>query len=272
MRPARVGAERLGGARRRDRRRRSGPRSRRPAPTSSTRTSDPDHHRSRLHAPRRRASARGRARRGGCAGAGAASTCSGTTACIRGWAASTSCRSSRSRVAMRTGARRRALPVARRVGDELGLPVFLYGEVASGRRPAFFRRGGLDELQRRVTAGELVPAYGPATLDARAGRCSSARARRSLPSTSSCSARSRSRAPSPRRCASRRAGSRGVQALGLELGGRSVQVSTNVVDMEATAPHELVEAIVREATRVGAEVGAGELVGLLPAPSWSPLR
>jgi glutamate formiminotransferase len=39
--------------------------------------------------------------------------------------------------------------LARRVGGELGLPVFLYGESGEGRRPAFFRRGGPQELQRR---------------------------------------------------------------------------------------------------------------------------
>ena len=59
----------------------------------------------------------------------------------------------------------------------------------------------------------------------------------------------------------------GVQALGLQLGDGSVQVSTNVVDVEATAPHALVERIVAEAGLRGVAVGEGELVGLLPAAS-----
>ena len=46
-----------------------------------------------------------------------------------------------------------------------------------------------------------------------------------------------------------------------------MQVSTNLVDLEATAPHQLVERIVREAEGRGARVGAGELVGLIPAAS-----
>ena len=62
-----------------------------------------------------------------------------------------------------------ARAVARRVGEELELPVFLYGSLGGGLRPAFFRRGGPDELQRRIDAGELSPAYGPARLDSRAG-------------------------------------------------------------------------------------------------------
>ena len=44
-------------------------------------------------------------------------------------------------------------------------PGFLDGEVAGGRRPAFFRRGGLDELARRNDAGELAPDFGPRRLD-----------------------------------------------------------------------------------------------------------
>ena len=66
-------------------------------------------------------------------------------------------------------ARDTALTLARRIGTELGLPVFLYGELAPGRGPAFFRRGGPDELQRRIDAGELAPDFGPARLDERAG-------------------------------------------------------------------------------------------------------
>ena len=54
----------------------------------------------------------------------------------------------------RDRARAAAMRVAQRVGDELALPVFLYGDLAPGRGPAFFRRGGPTELQRwaeRVT-------------------------------------------------------------------------------------------------------------------------
>src|SRR6059058_4359531 len=60
--------------------------------------------------------------------------------------------------------------VAREVGARLaglGLPVFLYAPPERG--PAFYRRGGVAELQRRLNAGELRPDYGPTQLDAGAG-------------------------------------------------------------------------------------------------------
>jgi glutamate formiminotransferase len=66
-------------------------------------------------------------------------------------------------------ARAAALELAGRVGEELGLPVFLYADLAPGRGPAFFRRGGPEELQRRIDAGELAPDFGPPRLDPGAG-------------------------------------------------------------------------------------------------------
>ena len=68
-----------------------------------------------------------------------------------------------------------ALLVAERVGAELGLPVFLYGASAEGRRPTFYRAGGVDELHRRVDAGELRPTFGPDTA-----RCAERRGARGV--------------------------------------------------------------------------------------------
>ena len=59
--------------------------------------------------------------------------------------------------------------LGRRIGEELGLPVFLYADCGEGRGPAFFRRGGTDELQRRIDAGEVTPDFGPMRLDPGSG-------------------------------------------------------------------------------------------------------
>ena len=55
-----------------------------------------------------------------------------------------------------------ALELGSRLG-ELGLPVFLYGELAPGRGPAFFRRGGTEELAAGSRRG-LAPDFGPSDL------------------------------------------------------------------------------------------------------------
>jgi glutamate formiminotransferase len=162
-------------------------------------------------------------------------------------------------------AKRAALALAGRLGDELGLPVFLYGELAPGRGPAFYRADGLDGLRRRVETGELAPDFGPAGIDERSGAVLVG-ARRPLIAFN---VNLRGRLSAAKEIASlvreRDGGFPGVRALGLELPGAGlVQVSMNVEDWEAAALHELVATIEREATERGSEVVGSELVGLMP--------
>ena len=168
-------------------------------------------------------------------------------------------------VPLRPEQMRRAARVARLVGKriaaELGLPVFFYGEVGEGRGPAFFRRGGSEELQRRLAAGEVAPGYGPPWLDERAGGVLVG-ARRPLIAFN-VNLRGAS-VDVAREIAGivREAGGGypGVRALGLDLprAGR-IQVSMNVEDYEAAALHEIVARIEREAAARGAEVEGSEL-------------
>jgi glutamate formiminotransferase/glutamate formiminotransferase/formiminotetrahydrofolate cyclodeaminase len=53
-----------------------------------------------------------------------------------------------------------ALVVADRIGEELEVPVFLYGALAGGRTRAELRRAGVKELARRMSARELQPDFG----------------------------------------------------------------------------------------------------------------
>jgi glutamate formiminotransferase len=164
------------------------------------------------------------------------------------------------------GAKETALRLARRVGEELGLPVFLYAELAPGRGPAFFRKGGREELQRRLDAGELAPDYGPSRLDERAGGVIVG-ARRPLIAFN-VNLRGSLEAARAVAAVVRESGGGfpGVRALGLDLPRAGVvQVSMNVEDWEAAALHEIVARIEAEAGRHGAEVTGSELVGLMPA-------
>jgi glutamate formiminotransferase len=163
-------------------------------------------------------------------------------------------------------ARATALVVAERAGEELQLPVFLYGDVGARVRPAYFRRGGLVELERRVTAGEIVPEFGPTRIDARRGAVLVG-ARRPLVAynldlATDDPAVARSIAAAVRESSG---GLPGVQAIGLRLprAGR-VQVSLNVLDLERSPLHEVVAAVSREADARGARIASGELVGLVP--------
>ena len=164
-------------------------------------------------------------------------------------------------------ARRCVLELAERIAAELDLPVFLYGESAPGRGPAFFRRGGPGELQRRLDAGELAPDLGPSRLHPSAGG-TIVGARRPLIAFN-VNLRGASLEVAREIAAlvrERDGGYPGVRALGLELPGAGiVQVSMNVEDYEAAALHEIVERVTAEAESRGAEVAGSELVGLMPA-------
>jgi glutamate formiminotransferase len=163
-------------------------------------------------------------------------------------------------------AREVALELGERVGDELGLPVFLYGESADGVRPSFFRTGGPSELQRRLDSGELVPSFGPATLDRRAGAVLIG-ARRLLIAFN-IELRTGHLEDARAIAATVRAssgGMPGVQALGLLLPSSGVvQVSLNVIDTEQASLSEIVARVREAAAERGVEMGRSELVGLLP--------
>jgi len=163
-------------------------------------------------------------------------------------------------------ARAAGIEVARRIGDEVGLPVFLYGELAPGRGPAFFRRGGPDELQRRIGAGELKPDFGPSRLHESAGAVLVGARRPLIAFNVNLEGELETAREVAGVVRETGGGFPGVRALGLELPSAGlVQVSMNIEDWEAAALHDIVERVEREALLRGARVVGSELVGLMPA-------
>jgi glutamate formiminotransferase/glutamate formiminotransferase/formiminotetrahydrofolate cyclodeaminase len=166
-----------------------------------------------------------------------------------------------------------ALVLGDRLGEELQLPVFLYGELSgsdrgSARTRSQMRRGGVAGLAARLAAGEdgLTPDFGPARMHPRAGATLLA-ARPPLvafnlqlaaPATV---IEARAIAEQIREGGS--SGLPGVRALGLTLDGDVAQVSMNVEQ-----PLDLPLARVVDAVRVHAEIASAELVGLAPAAAF----
>jgi len=165
-------------------------------------------------------------------------------------------------------AREAALALADRVASDLELPVFLYARLTGDRRePAFFRRGGPEELQRRIDSGELAPDRGPTTLHPTAGGVLIGVRRPLIAFNVNLRGAT---VETAREIAAivreRDGGFPGVRALGLDLPKAGlVQVSMNVTDWEAAALHTIVATIAAEAETRGAEVAGSELVGLMPA-------
>jgi glutamate formiminotransferase / 5-formyltetrahydrofolate cyclo-ligase len=163
-----------------------------------------------------------------------------------------------------------ALVLADRLGEELGLPVFLYGALAGGRTRAQLRRGGPAELTRRIEAHELTPDFGPPRLHATAGAVLVA-ARPPLVAFNVELAADRTLDQARALAAEIREGGRhglpGVRAIGLWLDSAGhAQVSTNVEDYERASPADVVQAIVSLAGRDA--IRNAELVGLSPRAAF----
>jgi glutamate formiminotransferase len=156
-----------------------------------------------------------------------------------------------------------ALVLADRLGEELELPVFLYGALGAERTRAEIRRGGAEELARRMRDGELRPDFGPGRLHPAAGGVLVG-ARPPLVAFNVELAPPATLQDARRIAMDLRqggpAGLPGLRALGVWLGERGVaQVSMNVEDYRAAPLAQIVAAIAQRATPAGAE-----LVGLAP--------
>ncbi len=160
-----------------------------------------------------------------------------------------------------------ALVLGDLLGNELELPVFLYGVLAQGRTRAELRRGGLPALARRIESRELAPDFGPRRLHATAGAVLVAArpplvafnvelaSPATLQDARAIAARIRDGGPE---------GLPGVRAIGLWLEhGGVAQVSTNVDDHRATPLRHVVTAVARQARPTQAE-----LVGLAPRAAF----
>ena len=162
-----------------------------------------------------------------------------------------------------------ARSVAAGVG-ELGIPVFLYGDLATDperRERAWFRSGGLDRLWERMVAGDLPPDFGPDRPHPRAGaalvtaRPPLAAFNLELDTDDLALAK---RIAAAIREGGGRSGLPGVRAIGLVLSTGRAQVSVNVHDPISLPLVRVVDAAREVAAEAGAEVVAAELVGMIP--------
>jgi glutamate formiminotransferase/glutamate formiminotransferase/formiminotetrahydrofolate cyclodeaminase len=173
-----------------------------------------------------------------------------------------------------------ALVIAERLGEELEIPVLLYGELTAedgewggqGRARAEVRRGGLGGLAKRLAAPEgdpqaLRPDFGPARIRPERGAALVA-ARPPLVAFNVELAPPATVEDARRIAALVREGGEhglpGLRAIGVELAGGRGQVSMNV-----ERPYELPLSEVVRALAVHAPLSRAELVGLAPAAAFA---
>jgi glutamate formiminotransferase/glutamate formiminotransferase/formiminotetrahydrofolate cyclodeaminase len=191
-------------------------------------------------------------------------------------------------VGQRGAACAEALVVASELGEDLGVPVFLYGELAQGRTRAELRRGGVAGLAQRLSKGELRPDFGPPSMHPTAGATLVA-AREPLVAFNLELAAPTSVEDAKRIASLVREGGAeglaGLRAIGVALSGRGTESKSSMpparagdmpsgdviaqLSMNIERPLELPLRAIVEAVRRHAEIACAELVGLAPSAAFA---
>jgi len=157
--------------------------------------------------------------------------------------------------------------LGQRVGDELGIPVYLYEQAATRPERANLeniRRGQFEGLKEEIASNsDRRPDFGPSELGPAGATVIGARnylIAYNVYLTTDDVEIAKKIAKTIRHSSG---GLRYVKALGLLVEGRA-QVSMNLTDFRKTPLALVVEMIRREAERYGVGIHHGELVGLIP--------
>jgi len=160
-----------------------------------------------------------------------------------------------------------ARQLGRRVGEELGIPVYLYEEAATRperRNLADIRHGEYEGLKEEIlTNPDRAPDFGPARLGPAGATVIGARPFLIAYNVFLTTADVEIARQIARAVRHSGGGLRYVKALGLLVNGKA-QVSMNLTDFRHTPVYRVVEMIRREAARYGVAVERSELIGLIP--------
>lgn len=163
--------------------------------------------------------------------------------------------------------------LGKRVGEELGIPVYLYEAAAT--RPervnlAAVRKGEYEGLKEELGKNpERKPDFGPEKIHPKAGGCIIG-ARMPLIAYNVYLNTEEINIAKQIAKVVREAGGGlpAVKALGFEIKARKqVQVSMNLTNYLKTPPHIAFEAVKKEAGKLGVAAVSSEVVGLIPQPA-----
>jgi glutamate formiminotransferase len=164
--------------------------------------------------------------------------------------------------------------VGKRIGEELGIPVYLYEEAATcpeRRNLADVRKGQYEGLKAEMHLPHRKPDFGPAKLGKAGATVVGAR-----PFLVAFNVNLGTRDVSvakdiAKKIREKDGGFKCVKAMGFNIADRGfVQVSMNLVNYKVTSPRTIFDAITREAEARGVKVLESELIGVAPQDAIPP--
>jgi glutamate formiminotransferase / 5-formyltetrahydrofolate cyclo-ligase len=162
-----------------------------------------------------------------------------------------------------------ARQVGARIGEELGVPVYLYAHAATTptrRRLPDVRQGQYAGLKTSISMPERRPDFGPARMHPTAGATAVGARPPLIAFNINLATRNIHAAREIARAVRESSGGLvNVQAMGVDLAEQGlVQVSMNLLDYTRTPIHRAFELVRLEAERHGATIAGSEIVGLVP--------
>lgn len=158
--------------------------------------------------------------------------------------------------------------LGKRVGEELGIPVYLYEEAAtkeSNRNLADVRKGEYEGLKSEIeTNPDKKPDFGPAKFHSTAGAIVIGARKYLVAYNVNLDTPDIEIAKQiAKKIREKDGGMKAVKALGFEVDGLA-QVSMNLVDFELTNFDEVYREIEKEAEALGVKIKSSEIYGMLP--------
>lgn len=159
--------------------------------------------------------------------------------------------------------------LAKRIGEELGVPVYLYEQSATDSNHKALpdiRRGGFEALQGITLDGERSPDFGPNQIHPSAGVCVvGARSPLVAFNVNLHTTDLRIAKRIAKAVRGRTGGLVGVRSLGLDLQSRGmVQVSLNIIRPDLVPLYRIFEMIKMEALGYGITISESEVIGAIP--------
>lgn len=158
---------------------------------------------------------------------------------------------------------------AKRIGDELGIPVYLYEEAASipeRKNLAYIRKGQYEGFFDKIKYDEWRPDFGPQSMNVKSGATAvGARVPLVAFNVNLNTSDIEIAKAIARKVRFIGGGLRYVKAMGLRLEERNiVQVSMNLVNYKGTSIYQAFEMVKMEAKRYGVSAIGSEIIGLVP--------